>query len=129
MSSIILEPKTKRIIEEIANKMLKPINGIVSISDDYSTIHCSTSWGNGHDRREYDEYWYRIKIKSNSSDHEYGDIFNDHLNYDNDIDLAMLAWNIAHNAWNKFDPDLYSELAENLWPKDNSYKPDYKRFL
>lgn len=129
MSSIILKPETKKRIEEIANKMLKPINGNVFISDDYSTIHCSTSWGNGSDRREYEEYWYRVKIKSNRGEHEYGDIFNDHLDYDNEMDLAMLAWNIAHQAWGKWDKNLDSEMADILWPKDNDYKPDYKRFI
>ena len=129
MPSIILQPEIKRKIEEIANKMLKPINGMVSISDDYSTVYCSTSWGNGFDRRDYKEYYYQIKIKSDMGEYKYSDIFDDRLDYNNEKVLARLAWNIAHNVWSRLDRRMDSELADNLWPVDNDYKPDNNKFL
>ncbi len=124
MRSKILTKEEKEKIEKIANKILEPISGKVSISENYSTINCSMSSDGGYNRGEWNEYWYKINIKSDKENHEYSEAFNESSD---PLYLAQVAWGITHTAWNKFDGDINGLLAGNLWPAENGNLPDYKK--
>lgn len=120
--SKILTKEEKEKIEKIAEWLLEPIGGKVKISDNYSTINCSMSSDSYH-YTKWNEYWYQIKIETNKGPHEYGEVFDgiDISDY-----LAQAAWGIAYTIWGKFDHNIYSPLAEKLWPAVNGNVPDYE---
>lgn len=106
---------------KVSEKILAPIDGKVTISDTPTTIHCLRGEG-GFDRTKWDEYIYRISINSKNGTAELCYVFND-------FSLVAWAWHIAADAFHRLDDDIHGPVAENLWPSDNSYKPDYERFI
>ena len=126
MESKKLTKEEKEKIEKMAKYLLSPIDGKVEISDHYSTIHCSVSSGGAYNHVEWDEYWYRIKVKTIKGDHEFGKKFKESTDL---FYLAQVAWGIAHNVWGKLDENIYSPLAENLWPSSNNHLPNYEALL
>lgn len=121
MNSRILTKDELEFLKKISEKILKPIEGRVFIDSEPTKIHWHSE-SSGTNRSEWDEYVYRISIGSKKGEAELRFVFYD-------TPLVVWAWHIAADAFFRLDDDIDGLVAENLWPSDNGYKPDYKRFL
>lgn len=127
MNTKILNSEERNKLKQIIDKILEPIRGTIEIAKNYHIMHHSVTVGHD-DRKEWDEYYYYINIKTDLGNYDFSERFNDLGDY-TDLDLSAIAWNIAYEIFNKLDRNFDSLLAQNLWPKDNKRMPDYNRFI
>lgn len=120
MKSKILTKEEIEFLEKITEKILQPIDGKMKIDKESTKVHWWS--GDGFNKIEWDEYIYRIFVTSKNGTAELRQVFND-------APLVEWAWHIAADAFHRLDDDINGPVAENLWPKDNNYLPDYKRLL
>lgn len=120
MKSKLLTEEEKEFLKNIVEKILKPIDGRVVFGDKPTKFHCFRG-ESSFNLVEWDEYVYHILIESKKGNTELIFCFND-------TPLIGWAWHVAADAFHKLDDDINGLVAENLWPKDNRFLPDYKRF-
>lgn len=105
------------LISKVANNMLSVCGWSLELNSDPRLVTFSI---NGVDNKED---WYSFFVEHSGEKTQLSD------SYHENAEPLGIAWMIVYRIWSEFDGDMNSDLAENLWPRDNGFRPDYEKFL